>query len=52
MADQPGLLKELREKAARLLPQVKGAPMVPLSGLAGEGLDRLMEAVFRAYDST
>src|SRR3954463_2336742 len=50
VADQPGLLKELREKAARLLPQVKGAPVVPLSGLAGEGLDRLMQAVFQAYE--
>jgi GTPase len=50
VADRPGLLKELREQAARLLPQVKGAPVVPVSGLAGEGLDRLMEAVFRTYE--
>jgi GTPase len=50
VADQTGLLKELREKAARLLPQVKGAAAVPLSGLAGEGLDRLMQAVFQAYE--
>src|SRR5215203_3301829 len=50
VADQSGLLKELREKAGRLLPQVKGAPVVPLSGLAGEGLDRLMDAVLRVYE--
>lgn len=50
VADQHGLLKELREKAARLLPQVKGAPVVPVSGLAATGLDRLMEAVFGAYE--
>jgi len=50
VADQAGLLMELREKAARLLPQVKGAAVVPLSGLAGEGLDRLMQAVFQAYE--
>jgi GTP-binding protein len=50
VADRPGLLKELREKAARLLPQVKGAPVVPLSGLAGEGLDRLMDAVLRVHE--
>ncbi|HKG76375.1 MAG TPA: ribosome biogenesis GTPase Der [Beijerinckiaceae bacterium] len=50
VADQSGLLKELREKAGRLLPQVKGAPVVPLSGLAGEGLDRLMDAVFRVHE--
>ena len=45
VADQPGLLKELREEATRLLPQVRGVPIVPVSGLAGEGLDRLMTAV-------
>ena len=50
VADKPGLLKELREEAARLLPQVRGAPVVPISGLAGEGLDRLMEAVFKVFE--
>ena len=50
VADQPGPLKELREKATRLLPQVRGAPLVPISGLAGEGLDRLMQAVAGAYE--
>jgi GTP-binding protein len=50
VADQPGLLKELREKATRLLPQVRGVPVVPLSGLAGSGLDNLMKAVFETYD--
>jgi len=51
VADQQGLLKDLREKATRLLPQVKGAPVVQLSGLAGEGLDRLMQAVFKAHET-
>jgi GTP-binding protein len=50
VADQPGLLKELREKATRLLPQVRGVPVVPLSGLAGSGLDNLMKAVFDSYE--
>ncbi|MFL5167890.1 MAG: ribosome biogenesis GTPase Der, partial [Microvirga sp.] len=50
VADKPGLLKELREKATRLLPQVRGAPLVPISGLAGEGLDRLMQAVLGTYE--
>ena len=50
VADQPGLLKELSEKATRLLPQVRGAPVVPLSGLAGTGIDPLMRAVFEAYE--
>jgi GTPase len=50
VADKPGLLKELREDAARLLPQVKGAPVVPISSLAGEGLERLMDAVFQVAE--
>ncbi|ACL59492.1 ribosome biogenesis GTPase Der [Methylobacterium nodulans] len=50
VADQPGLLKELKEKAARLLPQVRGAAVVPLSGLAGNGIDRLMQAVVAAFE--
>ncbi len=51
VADQPGLLKDLKEKATRLLPQVKGAPVVPLSGLAGTGLDPLMKAIFQVYET-
>ncbi|QFU16628.1 ribosome biogenesis GTPase Der [Microvirga thermotolerans] len=51
VADQPGLLKELKEKAARLLPQVKGAPVVPLSGLAGSGIDNLMKAVVQVHET-
>ncbi len=49
VADQQGLLKDLREKATRLLPQVRGAPVVPLSGLAGDGIDALMKAVLDVY---
>ncbi|WP_112663617.1 ribosome biogenesis GTPase Der [Microvirga flavescens] len=51
VADQPGLLKDLKEKAHRLLPQVKGAPVVPLSGLAGTGIDPLMKAVMQVYET-
>ena len=51
MADQQGLLKELKEKATRLLPQVRGAPVVPLSGLAGTGIDPLMKAVLQVYET-
>ncbi|GGG49294.1 ribosome biogenesis GTPase Der [Chelatococcus composti] len=50
VADRPGLLKELKEEASRLLAQVKGVPVVPLSGLAGQGIDDLMKAVFEAYE--
>jgi GTP-binding protein len=50
VADKPGLLKELKEEATRLLPQVRGVSLVPLSGLAGEGIDRLMNAVVEAAE--
>jgi len=43
-------LVELREEASRLLPQVKGAPVVPVSGATGQGIEQLMEAVFRVHE--
>jgi GTPase len=42
---QPGAIKQLREETDHRLPQVKGVPVVAVSGLTGEGLDRLMQAV-------
>jgi GTP-binding protein len=51
VADQPGLLKDLKEEATRLLPQVRGAPVVPLSGLAGTGIDPLMKAILGVYET-
>ena len=41
-------LADAREMFERLLPQLRGAPMVTVSGLADQGLDRLMEACFKA----
>ena len=41
-------LAELREKCQRLLPQVKGVALVPVSAKTGKGLDRLMQAVLAA----
>jgi GTPase len=37
--------RELREEADRLLPQLRGARVIPVSGLTGAHLDRLMEAI-------
>ena len=41
-------LKELREEFARLLPQLRGAPLVTVSAKTGRGLDRLHAAVLQA----
>ncbi|MGB3177865.1 MAG: ribosome biogenesis GTPase Der [Albidovulum sp.] len=43
-------LKELREAFERLLPQLRGAPMVTVSAKTGKGLDRLHQAIMKAYD--
>lgn len=43
-------LKELREEFARLLPQLKGAPLVTVSAKTGKGLDRLHQAIMRAHE--
>ncbi len=48
--DRATKLRELREECERLLPQVRGVELVTLSGLNGQGIDKLMQAVIRAYD--
>ncbi|MFG1378837.1 ribosome biogenesis GTPase Der [Xanthobacter autotrophicus] len=44
-----GLITRLREDVDRLLPQVKGVPIVPVSGLMGHGLDKLVGAISAAH---
>jgi GTP-binding protein len=46
---EAGALSRLRTSVDRLLPQIKGVPVVVLSSKTGDGLDRLMEAVMKAY---
>jgi len=43
-------LKELVREAERLLPQIRGVPVIPISASKGEGLDRLMDAGFTVYE--
>jgi GTP-binding protein len=45
----PGAISRLRRQADEKLTQLKGVPLVAVSGLTGEGLDRLMAAVADAY---
>ena len=49
MERQPGAMSKLREETDHWLPQVKGVPAIAVSGLTGEGLDRLMQAVVDAH---
>jgi GTP-binding protein len=41
--------KTLREEADHWLPQAKGMPIIALSGMHGDGLDKLMKAVIETY---
>ncbi|MFQ6552782.1 ribosome biogenesis GTPase Der [Aestuariibius insulae] len=43
-------LKELKEEFERLLPQLRGAPLVTVSAKTGRGLDRLREAIVKAHE--
>ncbi len=43
-------LRDLRESFERLLPQLRGAPLVTVSAKTGRGLDRLREAVAKANE--
>jgi GTP-binding protein len=46
---KPGAIKQLREDTDHWLPQIRGVPVVALSAVQGQGLDRLMAAVVQAY---
>ena len=43
-------LRQLKEDFARMLPQLRGAPLVTVSARTGKGLDRLQAAIVRAHD--
>lgn len=43
------MAKALREKAGRLLPQLRGIPVVLFSGLTGKSVDRLLPAIERVH---
>jgi|AntRauTorcE11898_2_1112593.scaffolds.fasta_scaffold02802_5 GTP-binding protein len=48
--DKTRKLRDLREAFERLLPQLRGAPLVTVSAKTGRGLDRLRAAVEKAHD--
>jgi GTPase len=47
----PGAFTKLRAQTDHWLPQLKGVPVVGVSGLTGEGLDHLMAAVGTIYET-
>lgn len=48
--DKQVKLRDLKESFERLLPQLRGAPLVTVSAKTGRGVDRLHDAILRAYD--
>lgn len=48
--DKQARLKTLRDAFERLLPQLRGAPLVTISAQTGKGLDRLHAALLRAHE--
>ena len=48
--DKQEKLTELREMFERLLPQLRGAPLVTVSAKTGRGLDRLHAAILKAHE--
>ena len=43
-------MREMREEFERLLPQLRGAPLVSLSALTGRGIAPLQKAILRAHE--
>jgi len=48
--DKQAKLRDLKESFERLLPQLKGAPLITVSAKTGRGMDRLHDAILRAYE--
>ncbi|WP_439523551.1 ribosome biogenesis GTPase Der [Marivita sp.] len=48
--DKQDKLRMLKEEFERLLPQLRGAPLVTVSAKTGRGLDRLQAAIVKAHD--
>jgi GTP-binding protein len=51
LVNDQGKLAELREEADRLLPQVRGMPVVPVSGLTGAGVEKLKDAIIKVHET-
>ncbi len=52
LIEDPGKrLVTLREEAERLLPQIRGCPVTPVSGTTGRGLDEMLAAAIRVHET-
>jgi GTP-binding protein len=51
VADRQEAMLSLRERLEESLPQIRGVRIVTLSALTGDGVDRLLPAVFEAFET-
>jgi GTP-binding protein len=49
VVDKPGTAGRLRQEVDHWLPQVKGVPVVAMSGQTGQGIERLMQGIVQAH---
>ena len=49
-ADRAGAMKALSDRLERSFPQTRGVPVVTISALRGDRLERLLDAVLAAYE--
>lgn len=49
--DRSVALKDIRERVFTSLAQARGVPVISISGRTGQGVDRLMTAVLKAYET-
>ncbi|WP_435168058.1 ribosome biogenesis GTPase Der [Falsirhodobacter sp. 1013] len=49
--DKQDKLAEVKEMFDRLLPQLRGAPLITVSAKTGRGLERLRDAILRVHDT-
>jgi GTP-binding protein len=51
VADKQKTRQAFEDRLERSLPQARGVPLVPISAEKGQGIDRLMRAVFAVYEA-
>ncbi|MBT3360753.1 MAG: ribosome biogenesis GTPase Der [Rhodospirillales bacterium] len=50
-ADRRGIMRAIEDRLQTSLPQVRGIPVVTLSAKTGVGVDKLLPAVFKIFDT-
>ncbi len=51
VADKKTVLEEMQYMLPRVMPRLRGVPLMPISAEKGKGLKELMQAVFAAYET-